>query len=102
SEVQTSILQALTLMNGKFIGDLTSLDEGKGESWIGVASAPFMSTADKIESLYLMAVSRPPTADELKKLTAYVTKGGPSGDPKKALADVFWALLNSSEFGFNH
>src|SRR5262249_33569714 len=29
SEVQTSILQALSLMNGKFIGDATSLDEKK-------------------------------------------------------------------------
>ena len=36
------------------------------------------------------------------KLVAYVEKGGPSGDPGLALADVFWALLNSSEFVFNH
>ena len=35
-------------------------------------------------------------------LVPYIEKGGPSGDPKKALADVFWALLNSSEFIFNH
>jgi len=100
SEVQTSILQALTLMNGKFIGELTSVE--KSESLSAVTHAPFMNTADKIEALYLVTISRPPSADELKKLTAYVDKGGPSGDPKKALADVFWALLNSSEFGFNH
>jgi hypothetical protein len=100
SEMQTSILQALTLMNGKFIGEMTSLERSR--SLAAVTHAPFMSTADKIEALYMAAVSRPPTAAELKKLTEYVDKGGPSGDPKKALADVFWALLNSSEFGFNH
>jgi hypothetical protein len=32
----------------------------------------------------------------------YVESGGASDDPKKALSDVFWALLNSSEFLFNH
>ena len=32
----------------------------------------------------------------------YVDKGGPSGDSAKALCDVFWALLNSSEFCVNH
>ena len=100
SEVQTSILQALTLMNGKFIGELTSVE--KSELLAGVDSTPFFDTPQKIEALYLAALSRPPAADELKKLIAYVDKGGPSGDPKKALADVFWALLNSSEFGFNH
>ena len=40
--------------------------------------------------------------DEAERLVAYVKKGGPDGDERKALADVFWALLNSSEFIFNH
>ena len=40
--------------------------------------------------------------EELERLVKYVEKGGPSSDSKKALADVFWALLNSSEFIFNH
>jgi hypothetical protein len=31
-----------------------------------------------------------------------VDRGGPTLDPKRALADVFWALLNSPEFSFNH
>jgi hypothetical protein len=33
---------------------------------------------------------------------AYVEHGGSSGDRSKALGDVFWALLNSPEFRFNH
>jgi len=100
SEVQTSILQALTLMNGKFIGQLTSVENS--ELLAAVTSSPFMSTADKVEALYMATVSRAPRPDELTRLTAYVDKGGPKGDPRKALADVYWALLNSSEFGFNH
>jgi hypothetical protein len=100
SEVQTSILQALTLMNGKFIGQLTSVENS--ELLAAVTSSPFMSTADKVEALYMATVSRAPRSDELTRLTAYVDRGGPKGDPRKALADVYWALLNSSEFGFNH
>jgi hypothetical protein len=31
----------------------------------------------------------------------YVEAGGPTGDWREALGDLFWALLNSSEFLFN-
>ena len=39
---------------------------------------------------------------EAARLVPYVESGGPSKDPNKALADVFWMLLNSSEFILNH
>jgi hypothetical protein len=35
-------------------------------------------------------------------MTRYVDQGGATGNSKEALADVFWALLNSGEFAFNH
>src|SRR5262249_55757767 len=89
SEVQTSILQALTLMNGKLIGEMTSVQNS--ETLAGVSDAPFMDTAQKIETLYLATVSRKPTRAELTRLLAYVDKGGPSGNRQQALADVFWA-----------
>jgi hypothetical protein len=100
TEFQTSILQALTLMNGKFVSDATSLHNSM--TLAGVIDAPWMKTTDKIESLYLSALSRKPRAEELERLVKYVERGGPSGDKDKALADVFWMLLNSSEFILNH
>jgi hypothetical protein len=99
TEAQTSILQALALMNGKLVADATSLARS---ATIGAADAPFFDTAERIEILYLAALSRKPRPDESARLVRYVDQGGPSGDPKQALADVFWALLNSSEFLFNH
>ena len=60
-----------------------------------------MTPAERIEALYLAALSRTPRADELDRLVKYVESGGAAKDPKKALSDVFWALLNSSEFLFN-
>jgi Protein of unknown function (DUF1553)/Protein of unknown function (DUF1549) len=99
-ERQTSILQALTLMNGKIVEDATSLK--KGRTLAAIAEAPFMDTTEKVEALYVAALSRRPTAEESAKMVDYVTKGGPAGDSKKALADVFWTLLNSAEFLLNH
>jgi hypothetical protein len=97
---QRSILQALSLMNGKLTAELTAVE--KTPTLRAVADAPFLNTAGKVEALFLAALGRRPTADELGPLVKYVEKGGADGDAKKALADIFWALLNSSEFNTNH
>jgi len=96
----TSIVQALTLMNGSLVADATSLERSR--TLTAVADAPFMTTAERIETLYLATVSRPPTADELEGLVKYVDDGGAHGRGRAALADVFWSLLNSAEFKINH
>ncbi|HVS34296.1 MAG TPA: DUF1549 domain-containing protein [Gemmataceae bacterium] len=112
TETQTSILQALTLMNGKMVGDATSLENS--ELLAAVSDSPFMDTKERIETLYLATLTRKPTEKELTRLTAYVDGGGAHADEKpasgeakqkryrEALADVFWALLNSGEFYLNH
>ena len=99
TEQQTTILQALSMMNGQFVSEATGLE--KSATLAAVIEFPLMTTAERIETLYLAALSRPPRADELERLLKYVDTGGAAGDSKKALSDVFWALLNSSEFLFN-
>jgi hypothetical protein len=104
-EAQTSILQALTLMNGKVIADATSL--GRSETLAAVADAPFASTGDRVEALYLSTLSRRPTDRERDRAVRFVEDAVRSGGNDRqaygnALADVFWALLNSSEFSLNH
>jgi hypothetical protein len=96
----TSILQALSLMNGKLVDDATTLTQS--ELLTAVTEAPFLDTKAKIEVLYLSALARKPRPTESDRLVKYIDKGGPSGDSKKALSDVFWALLNSGEFILNH
>jgi hypothetical protein len=100
TESQTSILQALYLMNGRLMFEATSLEHNRQLRYI--ADGVSIKTSRKIEQLYLIALSRKPRPDELARLVAYVDKGGAAGDPRKALADVFWALLNSNEFALNH
>ena len=97
---ETTILQALSLMNGGLSAAATDLEQSR--TLAAVARAPFLDSEGKIESLYLAALSRKPRGAELARMKKYVDGGGPENDPAKALADVFWALLNSSEFLFNH
>src|SRR5262249_22192648 len=99
TEYHTSIPQALTMMNNQLVNDATNPE--KGQVLGSVVTSTFMKTSEKIEALFLATVSRKPTEEEAKKYLAYVEKGGKKSE-KKALSDVYWALLNSTEFKFNH
>jgi hypothetical protein len=107
--VQTSILQALSLMNGKIIAGATSLE--KSETLAAVLDAPFLSTAQRVETLYLATLSRQPRSKELERAVRFVedaenrVAAGDAGARREAynhaVADVFWVLLNSTEFALN-
>jgi hypothetical protein len=98
-ESTTSILQALFMMNSKFTNDLTSIEKNKTLNTI--VEHKESTTAQRIERIYLVVLSRTPRAEELSRLIRYVDSGGPRRDPRLALADVYWALLNSAEFKLN-
>jgi hypothetical protein len=100
TESERSVTQSLTLINGKFATELT--DSGRAPTLIAVDNAPFLNVPQKVETLFLAALGRTPSKDELDLLTRHVESGGSHGVPDKALGDIFWALLNSSEFNTNH
>ena len=87
-------------MNGRFISDATSLS--RSETLAGVIDFPGTDTRQRLDTQYLAALSRPMRGSEAGRLIPYVNGGGPSRNPNEALADVFWLLLNSSEFCVNH
>jgi hypothetical protein len=96
---QSSILQALSLMNGKVIAKATALEHS--ETLAAIADAPFLSTADRIETLYLATLARKPSSKEIDRAVRFIQEAGKDANGT-ALADVFWALLNSPEFILNH
>jgi hypothetical protein len=111
TEYHTSIIQALALMNGRLSADATSLE--RSTLLAAVLDSPFMDTTQRIETLYLAALTRKPTEKEMSRATKFINAALAPGDKplsedekklayKHALADVFWALLNSGEFFFNH
>ncbi|MGQ0634998.1 MAG: DUF1549 and DUF1553 domain-containing protein [Planctomycetaceae bacterium] len=99
TEQQTTILQALGMMNGQFVADATSLE--RSTTLAAVAAMPSLTTVERLEAFFLAALSRPTRPGELARLVSYVDAGGATNDSRKALGDIFWALLNSSEFLFN-
>jgi hypothetical protein len=96
TDMQVSILQALSLMNGEWLARQT--DPDKGETLRAVLHAPFLTDERRVETLFLAALSRRPTPAERDRYLAHLMK---SGDRKKALSDVLWALVNSQEFLVN-
>jgi hypothetical protein len=100
TEYHTSIPQALTMMNNQLVLDATHPD--RSELLGAVTSSTFMTTPAKVETLFLAALSRKPTPAEATKFAAYVERDNSNAARKKALSDVFWALINSTEFKFNH
>ena len=53
-----------------------------------------------VTSLYLMILSRLPTAEEVKIVEAYSQSGRTK--PRDATVDLAWALINSAEFQYRH
>ena len=96
TEIKTTILQALSLMNGQYVARATDLENSEFLSV--VADAPYLDSAGRIETLFLATLSRPPDSTEL----ALFLESQNSADAKPALADLFWMLLNSAEFLLNH
>lgn len=94
---QTTILQALTLMNGR--ATATALDVENGSLLAAVIDFPAMTVAERIETLYLATLSRPPRVEESSRLERYVAA---AAEARAAYGDILWALLNSTEFGCNH
>ena len=101
TEYHTSIPQALTMMNNEIVNEATNPDSMKAPVLSAIVSSSFMTTPQKIEAMVLATLSRKPTEMEARKYHDYVRKAGPRNE-KKALSDVFWALLNSTEFKFIH
>jgi hypothetical protein len=99
SEPETSVQQALTLLNGRFVAWAT--DPERCPTLVAVTQLPHASTTARIEALHLATLSRKPTPRERDRLEQYVRKAGPDREPER-LADVFWMLLNCAEFRLNH
>ncbi len=89
-----SLSQALHLLNGS--ATTGKIVEGKViEQLLQNDATPEQA----LDRLYIRCLSRYPTDAERQTLIATVQQ---APNPKEGLEDVFWAILNSREFVFNH
>ena len=96
---ETSVAQALTLMNGSLIQRAVVLETGARLQRI-LEEYP-TSAERQFEELYLATFSRFPTPAEREVLLGYYQDGDKT-DQTRRLGDIFWMLLNSAEFRWNH
>ncbi|MCA9137013.1 MAG: DUF1553 domain-containing protein [Planctomycetales bacterium] len=99
SEYLAGIPQALMLMNGSLIASAT------GESSSGLIrslEAPFFTDKQRIDVLFMATLSRPANNDEMELVAEYIPPDATSEQRRTGLADLLWALVNSSEFTLNH
>jgi hypothetical protein len=99
AEPETSIPQALALMNGRFVADATTL--ATSPTLTAACETPTLTTAERVELLYVAALGRKPTAKEAGRVAKHLDAAGTDRRAER-LGDVFWALLNSAEFRLNH
>ena len=99
-EAETTIIQALTMMNGSYIDGATNPETSQVLG--AIVKAPFLDTPGRIETLYLATLTRRPRPDELALLVRFVERRKTDDEQAKALADIFWAILNGPEFHLNH
>jgi hypothetical protein len=99
TEYRAGTLQALMLMNGPVAATVTGHDRS---SLVGALDAPFLENKDQVEAMFLAILARPPDSDELGACEQALKAAGNDEERKRALSDILWALLNSTEFAFNH
>ena len=94
-----TIPQQLLLLNGRAVQEAVKGVNPINASWRVAALAPDDQRA--VEAAYLTVLSRRPTPDERRHFARRLA--GTTGDARHhAVEDLFWTLLNSTEFAWNH
>jgi hypothetical protein len=87
---ETTLGQSFELISGTTIDDKLR----KPDNRIGRLIRAGKSDAEIVNELYLVTVSREPSASERQKALAYLS----GRDRRQGLEDLLWALINSKEF----
>ncbi len=94
---EPSITQVLHIANGDTINQKLSAKDNRLEKLLAAKTSP----EKIIEDAYLSSLSRYPTASEQEKLLKVLSEAKDS-EKRAVVEDIYWAILSSKEFLFNH
>ncbi len=93
-KMEPNLSQALHLLNGDTVN--SKIQQG---GLIDLRLKEGQTPPQIIEEMYLRTLTRKPTEKEISALAGVLAT---EKDAKLVLEDIFWSLLNSREFVFNH
>lgn len=94
-----TIPQRLLMMNGKLVGDRTGDNIVMNAVTRIGALAP--DDACAVDTAYLAVFTRAPTEEEKAHFVGALS-GAKGGARSRVMADLYWTLMNSTEFSWNH
>lgn len=94
---EPSMVQVLHISNGDTLNSKLQSKDGRVEKLLS-SNLPNYSI---IEQAYLISVARYPTDGEMQELLT-VMNSTPTDQRRVVIEDLFWSLLSSREFLFNH
>lgn len=98
AEEAGTIPQRLLLMNGKLVAERTSPKSPLNSATHLVAHSP--SDKVSLEAAFLAILTRPPTSKEEAYFLPSLAEAR-RGEKERAMEDILWALINSTEFSWN-
>ncbi len=97
---EPSTVQVLHISNGKTINEKLRNEKSRA-SQLTQLRKQGMSDATLIDQIYLCSLARFPTSKEREQLLKMLPDIG-SGDEQAVIEDIFWAVMSTKEFLFNH
>ncbi|WP_184212749.1 DUF1553 domain-containing protein [Prosthecobacter dejongeii] len=94
---EPSMAQALHIANGDTLNDKLATKDNRVDQLLN-SKQP---NEKLVQDAYLIALARQPTAAEKTKATELLATAPPT-DRRATLEDLFWSLMSSKEFLFNH
>lgn len=99
AELTGTIPQRLLMMNGNLVKERTSPNPVMNASTrIGALSG---DPTRAVEAAYLCVLTRRPTPEETEFFAGTLEKRNPNAR-NRAMEDLFWTLMNATEFSWNH
>jgi hypothetical protein len=94
---EPSMVQVLHISNGDTVNEKLSAKGNRLEQLLAASAA----NEAIVEEVYLAALSRFPTETEKSQLAAALAEAPPA-ERRAVIEDLFWSVLSSKEFLFNH